>query len=34
MQPTNQQDMGKVFTTLTIINRPDQMLTKFWPKLG
>jgi clan AA aspartic protease len=25
MQPTNQQDMGKVFTTLTIINRADQI---------
>ena len=25
MKPTNQQDMGKVFTTLTIINRADQI---------
>ncbi|WP_354635637.1 retroviral-like aspartic protease family protein [Planktothricoides raciborskii] len=25
MQATNQQDMGKVFTTLTIINRADQI---------
>jgi predicted aspartyl protease len=28
MQLTNQQDMGKVFTTLTIINRADQILAE------
>ena len=28
MQATNQQDMGKVFTKLTIINRADQILAE------
>jgi hypothetical protein len=28
MKTTNQQDMGKVFTTLTIINRADQIFAE------
>jgi clan AA aspartic protease len=28
MKPTNKQAMGKVFTTLTIINRADQILAE------